>query len=222
MRYLAIITLLTLIHLLPQKAAYAQCPDDAEYCYSHTAAGDRLVAFFEGKEAFTYLDADGKDYELPLPESAVMDDLVKLFEDRAARKLGPIDALVIREALLKWDSVQIYIGFEQTESGLYYKIDEKGDGPLPEEGQTVKVHYKGSLPDGTVFDSSYERDQPIEFPLGEGRVIKGWDEGIQLFPVGSKGTLIIPPNLGYGARGAGGIIPPNATLVFEIELLEAK
>ena len=86
----------------------------------------------------------------------------------------------------------------------------------------IKVHYKGQLIDGTVFDSSYKRNQPIEFKLGVGQVIKGWDEGIALLNVGEKARFLIPPNLAYGRRGAGNVIPGNATLIFEIELLDMK
>ena len=111
---------------------------------------------------------------------------------------------------------------ELTESGLKYIMIKKGDGPKPKLGQTVSVHYAGYLTNGQKFDSSYDRNQPIEFPIGTGRVIKGWDEGIMLLNVGSKAKLIIPPDLGYGARGAGGVIPPNATLIFDVELLEVK
>lgn len=113
-------------------------------------------------------------------------------------------------------------GFEKTSSGLRYKIEEKGNGPKAEKGQTVSVHYKGMLPDGSVFDSSYTRNQPIDFKLGKGQVISGWDEGIQLLNVGDKARFVIPSHLAYGERGAGGVIPPNATLVFDVELVKVK
>ena len=111
---------------------------------------------------------------------------------------------------------------ETTDSGLQYTIDAPGTGAQPRPGQTVSVHYTGWLTDGTKFDSSRDRGRPIEFPLGQGRVIKGWDEGIALMKIGEKRTLIIPASLGYGARGAGGVIPPNATLVVAVELVDAR
>ncbi len=111
---------------------------------------------------------------------------------------------------------------EVTNSGLMYIIQEEGEGPNPVPGNTVSVHYTGTLMDGTKFDSSLDRGQPIEFPLGQGRVIPGWDEGIALLKKGGKAKLIIPPNLAYGAQGAGGVIPPNATLIFEVELVDFK
>ncbi|MFK7000242.1 peptidylprolyl isomerase [Flavobacterium oreochromis] len=113
-------------------------------------------------------------------------------------------------------------GFEKTESGLRYKIIQKGEGKKAEKGSTVSVHYQGSLENGQVFDSSYKRKQPIEFPLGKGYVIEGWDEGIALLQVGDKARFVIPSYLGYGDRGAGGVIPPNATLIFDVELMEVK
>ena len=117
---------------------------------------------------------------------------------------------------------KIAAGFEKTESGLRYQFIHQGEGQKPKEEQTVSVHYKGQLTDGTVFDSSYKRNQPIDFPIGVGQVIPGWDEGIQLLGVGDKARLVIPPDLAYGARGAGGVIPPNATLIFDVELVEIK
>ncbi len=113
-------------------------------------------------------------------------------------------------------------GFKSTESGLRYQIIQKGDGVQAEKGKNVSVHYKGQLADGTVFDSSYKRNQPLEFPVGVGHVIPGWDEGIQLLKVGDKARMVIPSDLAYGERGAGGVIPPNAVLIFDVELMDVK
>ena len=106
-----------------------------------------------------------------------------------------------------------------TSSGLQYIDLKVGTGATAQAGQTVSVHYTGWLENGKKFDSSVDRGQPFSFPLGAGRVIKGWDEGVQGMQVGGTRLLVIPPELGYGARGAGGVIPPNATLMFEVELL---
>lgn len=113
-------------------------------------------------------------------------------------------------------------GFSKTSSGLLYKFEKENKSEKPTSGNKVKVHYKGMLLDGTVFDSSYQRNQPIEFTLGVGQVIKGWDEGISLLGIGDKASFIIPSDLAYGESGAGGVIPPNATLVFDVELIEAE
>ncbi|HSM71404.1 MAG TPA: FKBP-type peptidyl-prolyl cis-trans isomerase [Anaerolineales bacterium] len=110
----------------------------------------------------------------------------------------------------------------KTESGLEFIEMEEGTGAQAEAGKTVSVHYTGKFPDGRVFDSSYQRGAPLEFTLGEGRVIKGWDEGIALMKVGGTARLIIPPELAYGEHGAGDSIPPNATLMFDVELLDVK
>lgn len=110
-------------------------------------------------------------------------------------------------------------GYNETKSGLKYIILNKGEGDKPFSGDLVKVHYKGQLLDQTVFDSSYKRNEPIEFKVGEGQVISGWDEGIMLLNKGDKARFIIPPKLAYGESGAGGVIPPNATLIFEVELI---
>ena len=110
-------------------------------------------------------------------------------------------------------------GMQKTDSGLYYSITKEGTGEHPPKGSKVSVHYKGTLVDGTVFDSSYQRDQPIEFAVGLGQVISGWDEGILLLKKGARARFVIPSHLGYGAQGAGGVIPPDATLIFEVELV---
>ena len=117
---------------------------------------------------------------------------------------------------------KVSAGYDQTESGLRYKIIQNGDGKQATKGAMVSVHYKGQLLDGTVFDSSYKRKQPIDFALGVGQVIAGWDEGIQLLKVGDKARFVIPSNLAYGERGAGGVIPPDATLIFDVELMNVK
>ncbi len=117
---------------------------------------------------------------------------------------------------------KIAAGFKKTDSGLRYQILQKGSGKKAEKGNQVSVHYKGQLVDGTVFDSSYQRKQPIDFQVGIGQVIKGWDEGLQLLQVGDKARLVIPSDLAYGSQGAGGVIPPDATLIFDVELMNAK
>lgn len=132
----------------------------------------------------------------------------KLEREEAARKQA--------EAQLE----EITAGFTKTPSGLYYKILQAGQGNKPVKGQTVSVHYTGMLINGKVFDSSYSRNEPIEFPVGVGQVIAGWDEGILLLQEGDKARLVIPSHLGYGSRGAGGVIPPNAVLVFDVELVK--
>ena len=109
-----------------------------------------------------------------------------------------------------------------TSSGLTITDLTLGEGAEAAAGETVVVHYRGTLENGKQFDASYDRVTPFSFPLGAGRVIKGWDEGVQGMKVGGKRKLVIPPDLAYGSRGAGGVIPPDATLIFEVELLDVK
>ncbi|CAI8243895.1 MAG: putative peptidyl-prolyl cis-trans isomerase [Formosa sp. Hel1_33_131] len=135
-----------------------------------------------------------------------------------SREKGLAEAKAVIEAELDI----LATGFEKTESGLRYQILQKGSGAQAVKGATVSVHYKGQLADGTVFDSSYKRKEPIEFALGTGQVIAGWDEGVALLSVGDKARFVIPSHLGYGAQGAGGVIPPNANLIFDVELVDIK
>ncbi len=113
-------------------------------------------------------------------------------------------------------------GFFATRTGLKFKDINKGEGPRPRDGQTVVVHYTGWLTNGKKFDSSVDRGQPFDFVLGTGSVIKGWDEGVKGMHIGGQRRLVIPPQLGYGAKGAGDDIPPNSTLIFDVQLLSVK
>ena len=140
----------------------------------------------------------------------------RTFEGSRAKR----EAAEREEAEAKMESLAS--GFEKTESGLRYQFIQKGSGKRAENGKTVSVHYEGSLENGKVFDSSYPRKKPIDFRLGQGQVIEGWDEGIALLHVGDKARFVIPSHLGYGSRGAGGAIPPNATLIFDVELMDVK
>ncbi|HET8735770.1 MAG TPA: peptidylprolyl isomerase [Pricia sp.] len=146
-------------------------------------------------------------------------DAVKAFEDfKSSKEKRLAEKRKEQEAELD----KMAKGFDSTASGLRYKLIQEGDGKKPDKGQTVSVHYEGSLLNGQVFDSSYKRNKPIDFKLGMGQVISGWDEGIGLLKVGDKARFVIPPDLGYGRAGAGGVIPPNATLLFDVELMAVK
>ena len=146
-------------------------------------------------------------------------DAAKAFEDFNKSKADRIKKEKENELKMLKDLSK---GFSKTSSGLLYKFEKENNSHKPSNGNKVKVHYKGMLLDGTVFDSSFKRNQPIEFTLGIGQVIKGWDEGISLLGIGDKASFIIPSDLAYGAAGAGGVIPPDATLVFEVELISAE
>lgn len=140
--------------------------------------------------------------------------------------IGLRGARMQREAALKAESEAkleaLAAGFEKTNSGLRYQYIQRGEGKKAESGKMVAVHYEGSLENGKVFDSSYARKKPIEFRLGQGQVIEGWDEGIALLQVGDKARFVIPSDLGYGPAGAGGVIPPHAILIFDVELMDVK
>jgi len=143
-------------------------------------------------------------------------DALKAFE---TFKGSGAERLAAEKAKQAAELDKVAAGFEETQSGLRYKIIQKGSGEKAESGRKVSVHYEGSLLNGQVFDSSYKRNQPIDFQLGVGQVIKGWDEGISLLQIGDKARFVIPADLGYGSAGAGGVIPPNATLIFDVELM---
>ena len=151
-------------------------------------------------------------------EKAQSFDPVKAFENFNKLKEERINEQKKRTEKLLND---LSDGYSKTDSGLMYKFLDNKNSNKPSKGEKVKVHYKGMLLDGTVFDSSFKRNQPIEFTLGIGQVIKGWDEGISLLGVGDKASFIIPSDLAYGESGAGGVIPPNAPLLFEVELISA-
>ncbi|MCJ7466905.1 MAG: peptidylprolyl isomerase [Maribacter sp.] len=138
------------------------------------------------------------------------------FKGSGAKRLAEAKA----KQALELDKVAA--GFKKTESGLRYKIIQKGSGTKAKKGSKVSVHYEGSLLNGKVFDSSYKRKEPIDFQLGVGQVIPGWDEGIALLEVGDKARLLIPSELAYGSAGAGGVIPPDATLLFDVELMDVE
>ena len=176
---------------------------------------------------------EGQDVVDAIAQGDVMDTVEIIRVGEEAQKWNAIEAFrtfegsrAKREAAARAEAEaameKLAAGFEKTESGLRYKMIQKGNGKKAENGKTVSVHYSGSLENGKVFDSSYTRKKPIEFPLGQGNVIEGWDEGIALLQVGDKARFVIPSHLGYGSRGAGGVIPPNATLVFDVELMDVK
>ncbi len=150
------------------------------------------------------------------PESEYMKRMIEKMKNNDPDATAKADAEL--KAYLNANGVDV----KPTESGLCYVMTQDGNGEMPVQGNTVKVHYTGKLLDGTVFDSSIERGEPIEFPLGVGYVIPGWDEGIALMSKGEKGILYIPWFLAYGDRGAGGLIPGYANLIFEVELVDFK
>ena len=151
-------------------------------------------------------------------------DAAKIFNEGKSKIQENNKAYIAKqeaEAAKKFEELKA--GMTATASGLMYKITKSNpEGKAPKNGDIVSVHYAGKLTNGQEFDNSFKRGEPIEFPIGVGQVIKGWDEGIQLLKEGESATLLIPSELGYGARGAGGVIPPNAWLIFDVELVKVK
>ena len=189
--------------------------------------------WLDGKHTVFGNVVEGQDVVDTVAQGDTIDSLQIIRVGDAAEKFHAIEAFRTfegaREARVKAEREakkaeldKIAAGFDETASGLRYKVIQKGDGKKAQRGNTVSVHYKGQLADGTVFDSSYKRNAPLDFQVGVGQVIAGWDEGICLLNVGDKARLVIPSDLGYGSAGAGGVIPPDATLVFDVELMGVK
>ena len=176
---------------------------------------------------------EGQDIVDAIAQDDILESLEIIRVGEAAEAFNPIEAFRVFEgarekreaeakAAMKAELDKIAAGYDETPSGLRYKILQEGNGKPATKGSKVSVHYKGQLLDGQVFDSSYQRKQPIDFTIGVGQVIPGWDEGIQLLKVGDKARLVIPSQLAYGSQGAGGVIPPNATLIFDVELMDVN
>ena len=191
------------------------------------------TSWLDGKHTVFGKVVEGQEVVDAVAQGDLMDSVEIIRVGEAAEKFNAVEAfrtfegarekrLAAEKEARKAELDRLAAGFEETTSGLRYQMIQNGDGAKAEKGKTVSVHYKGQLADGTVFDSSYKRNQPLQFQVGVGQVIPGWDEGIGLLKVGDKARFVIPSDLGYGAAGAGGVIPPNATLVFDVELMDVK
>ena len=226
--------------------------ENGELIYKHDSAGVLSMAnsgkatnssqFFITHVATPWLDnkhtvfghvTEGQDIVDTVAQGDTIESLEIVRVGDEAEKWNAVEAfrtfegsrekrLAEEKARLTAEMEKLAAGFNETESGLRYKVIQKGSGSKAEKGKTVSVHYEGALTNGQVFDSSYKRNQPIDFQLGVGQVIPGWDEGISLLEVGDKARFVIPSNLAYGSAGAGGVIPPDAILVFDVELMDVK
>ena len=187
--------------------------DGKHTVFGHVVEGQDVVDAVEGSDALDSIEI------IRVGEEAKNWNAIEAFRTfTGSREKRLADQKKAAEDSLE----KLAAGFQKTASGLRYQIIQKGNGKQAEKGKTVSVHYQGTLENGEVFDSSYKRKQPIDFKLGAGQVIEGWDEGIALLQVGDKARFVIPAYLGYGSRGAGGVIPGDATLVFDVELMDVK
>ena len=206
------------------------CLDGKHAIFGHVVEGQNVVDSITQGDVINHVEIirvgkDAKKFDAAATFNEMKDNFAKIQEEKAATEKAKMEAMLKAK----------YPNAITTESGLMYVIHEEGTGPTPESGQTIGVNYVGAFSDGKVFDTSIEDKakeagiynpqrpyQPIEFAVGQRKVIPGWDEGMMLLNVGTKATFIIPPHLGYGPNGYPGAIPPNATLVFDVELMSIQ
>lgn len=234
--------ILFLLAFLSSNLLQAQCESCSsvsgvifDHCYTVPELPGRCAMFTENSKTFYFEDANRKKSQ---PMALVMPDeweeidnayVAGLQSKYKKYKLSGSDLLFLRDALANWRAVEavrfwevdaVHTDMTLRESGLAYKVLVHGNGTMPQAGKSVNVHYTGYLADGKKFDSSLDRMKTFSFILGKGQVIKGWDEGVALFPVGTRVLLRIPPDLGYGPRGFPGAIPPNSVLYFDVRIMD--
>lgn len=205
-----------------------------DHCYTHPSVKGKCAMFTENTKTFYFEDASRKKpkpmaIEIPAEWDQIdLSFLAGLQSKYKKYKLSAGDILFLRDALANWRAVEavrfweleaVNSNINVRESGLGYKVLVHGQGAMPQAGKPVSVHYTGYLTDGKKFDSSLDRMQTFKFILGKGQVIKGWDEGVALFPIGTRVLLRIPPDLGYGSRGFPGAIPANSVLYFDVRIM---
>jgi FKBP-type peptidyl-prolyl cis-trans isomerase len=219
-RVLVVLVIVFFSGFVSAQSSCVECSSDmlSDYCFKDEIFHEHCAMFMDGEATFR-LKVGKKVKTIPLKSISDTKGLVEIATNRKL-KISAVDMLFIQAALKTWEVESRKIGFEDQPSGLGIKILKAGTGDLPKKGKEVTVHYTGWLLDGTKFDSSVDRGTPFKFVLGQGRVIKGWDEGVSKMKRGTKVLLKIPADLGYGSRGSGRVIPPNSTLIFEIELFE--